>query len=62
MDTGSQYLALAEENSHHCVRLEKKIGWEKLRKKIAEILLEQNQPRIGCSVQKKHNKREPGLF
>ena len=57
-DTVSVFLAVAEETLYDCIQPEKK---------IAEIHLEQIQkqvffPRTCYSVNKKHNKREPGLF
>ena len=67
MDMDSLYLALAEENLYNCIRPEKKGDWEKLREKdcIDSFRADSKTnffPRTCCSVHKKHDKREPGLF
>ena len=67
MDTGSLYLALAEENLYDCICPEKKADWENLREKDCRDSFRADSktnffPRTLCSVHKKHDKREPGLF
>ena len=66
-DTDSLYLALTEENLYDCIRPEKRSDWEKLRENDCRDSFRADSktnffPRTRCSVHKKHNKREPGLF
>ena len=67
MDTDLLFLALAEENLYDCFRQEKKDDYEKMRKNDCRDSCRADSktnffPRTFCSVHKKHNKREPGLF
>ena len=67
MDADSLYLALSEENLYDCILTEKKGDWEILRKKdcrdsFGADLKTNFFPRTCCSLHKKRDKREPGLF
>ena len=67
MDTDSLYLALAHENLYDCVRPARKQQWEALRQQDCNESFQADAiqtffPRTCCSKQKKHDKREPGLF
>ena len=67
MDTDSLYLALAEENLYDCIKLDKRIAWEKMRDHDCRDSFKADAksnffPRTCCSTHKKHDKREPELF
>ena len=67
MDTDSLYLALAERNLYDCIGEDKKEVWEFLRSEdcndnFVAVSSDNFFPRACCEKQKKHDKREPGLF
>ena len=67
MDTDSFYLTVAEEKLYDSIQLEKRDIWEKLRENDCRDSFKTNAksnffPRTCCSIHKKHDKREPGLF
>ena len=67
MDTDSLYLALAEDNMDDCILPEKKAQWTLIRRNDCrdDFIADADKnffPRTCCAVQKKHDKREPGLF
>ena len=67
MDTDSLYLALAEENLYDCIQPDKRAAWEKMRESDCRDSFKADAksnffPRTCCSIHKKHDKREPGLF
>ena len=67
MDPDSLYLALAEENLYDCIKPDKRVAWEKLRKNDCRDSFMADAksnffPRTCCSTLKKHDKREPALF
>ena len=67
MDTDSLHLALSEENLEDVILPDKRAEWDKLRSKNCTDNFTANAtddffPRTCCNVNKKHDKREPGLF
>ena len=67
MDTDSLYLALTEENLEVVILPEKRAEWNQIRSKDCTDNFTANAtdnffPRTCCNVDKKHDKREPGLF
>ena len=67
MDPDSLYLALAEENLYDCIQPDKRAAWEKMRESDCRDSFKADAksnffPRRCCSIHKKHDKREPGLF
>ena len=67
MDTDSLYLALSEEKLEDVILPKKRAEWDQLRSKDCTDNFTANAadsffPRTCCSVHKKHDKREPGLF
>ena len=66
-DINSLYLALSEENLEDFILPEKRNGWKAIRSRDCTESFTANAtckffPRTCCSAQKKHDKREPGLF
>ena len=67
MHTDSLYLALSEKELYHCIREESEVEWELMRTEDCKDDFTANAttnifPKTCCSKQKKHDKREPGLF
>ena len=67
MDTDSLYLALSEEDLEDVILPKKRAEWDQLRFNDCTDNFTANAadnffPRTCCSVHKKHDKREPGLF
>ena len=67
MDTDSLYLALLEKELYDCIREESTVEWELKRAEDCKDHFTANAtfnffPRTSCTEQKKHDKREPGLF
>ena len=67
MDTDSLYLALSEESLQDVIRPAKRAEWDQLRSKdctdnFTATATDNFFPRTCCTAQKKHDKREPGLF
>ena len=67
MDTDSLYLALTEDNLDDCILPEKKAQWTLIRRNDCrdDFIADADKkkfPRTCCAVDKKHEKREPGLF
>ena len=67
MDTDSLYLALAEEILYDCIEPDKRAAWEEMRESDCRDSFKAVEksnffPRMCCSLHKKHDKREPGLF
>ena len=67
MNTDSLYLALSEKELKDCIREESKVEWSIIRTEDSEDDFTANAtanflPRTCCTEQKKHDKREPGLF
>ena len=67
LDTDSLYLALAERELEHCIRPEMRAEWQMLRLNycvddFTADAVANFFPRTCCVKQKKHDKREPGLF
>ena len=67
MDTGSLCLALADGNLYDCIQPEKRDIWEKIRENDCKDSFKADAesnffPRTCCSIHKKHDKPEPGLF
>ena len=67
MDTDSFYLALSEENLKDVILPEKRTEWDELHSNDCSHNFTSNAtdsffPRTCCNAQKKHDKREPGLF
>ena len=67
MDTDSLYLALAEENLYDCIQPDTRVAWEKMRESDCRNSFKADAksnffPRTCCSIHKKHDKWEPGLF
>ena len=66
-DTDSLYLALSKEKLEDVNLPQKRAEWEQLRSKDCTDNFTANAtdnffPRTCCNAQKKHDKREPGLF
>ena len=67
MDTDSLYLVLSEENLEDLIVPKKRNEWEAIRSRVCTDSFTANAtgnffPRTSCSADKKHDKREPGLF
>ena len=68
MDTDYLYLVLSEENLEGVILPEKRAKWDQLRSKDCTDNFTANAtdkfffPRTYCNTDKKHDKREPGLF
>ena len=67
MDTDSFYLALSEENLEDGILPRKRAEWDQLHSNDCTDNFTANAtdnffPRTCCNAQKKHDKREPGLF
>ena len=67
MDTDSLYLALGAENLYDCIKPDKRLEWENMRRndcddKFTADAISNFFPRTCCAKHIKHDKREPGLF
>ena len=67
VDTDSLYLALAKENLYGCIQPLKREIWKKLKENDCRNSFKADAKsnffsRTGCSIHKKHDKWEPGLF
>ena len=67
MDTDSLYLALSEKELYDCIREESKVegelmGTEDCKDDFTANATTNFFPRTCCAKNKKHDKREPGLF
>ena len=67
IDTDSLYLALAERELEDCIRPKLRAKWQRLQNNYCVVSFTADAlasffPRACCVKQKKHDKREPGLF